>query len=92
MVILLSHLIFPIALKVFPYDVIMLILSIFSGIAMRSKNNFSSDSVNFAPFTLFPSTYPKNEFEKAVEIQPVLNELMHKVAHDYEFLHNSLKK
>lgn len=59
---------------------------------MRSKNNFSPDSVIFAPFTLFPSSYPKAEFEKAVEIQPLLNELTHKVAHDYEFLFNTLKK
>lgn len=59
---------------------------------MRSKQKFSPDSIIFAPFTLLPSSFPKAEFEKAVEIQPVLNELMHNVAHDYEFLKNVLAK
>ncbi|XP_065212366.1 glutathione synthetase-like isoform X2 [Planococcus citri] len=65
--------------------------ALLNGIVMRSKSNYSRDSVIFAPFTLFPSIFPRVEFEKAVEIQPVLNELMHKVAHDYEFLYNTLK-
>lgn len=64
--------------------------ALFNGAAMRSKQKFSPDSIIFAPFTLLPSSFPKAEFEKAVEIQPVLNELMHNVAHDYEFLKNVL--
>jgi glutathione synthase len=59
---------------------------------MRSRDNFSSDSINFAPFVLLPSTFPRCEFEKSVRIQPVLNELMHNVAHDYEFLSSCLEK
>ncbi|XP_021934218.1 glutathione synthetase-like isoform X2 [Zootermopsis nevadensis] len=61
------------------------------GACMRSKLNFSKDSLQFAPFVLLPSTFPQKEFKKAVEIQIILNELVHKVAHDYEFLSSSLK-
>ncbi len=64
----------------------------FSGAGMRSKKHFSDDSVEFAPFTLLPSPFPKKEFEKAVKIQSLINELIHFVAHDHEFLKNVLKK
>lgn len=60
------------------------------GISMRSKERFNKDQVEVAPFSLLPSSFPKNEFEKAREIQTVLNELMHKVAHDYNFLKENL--
>jgi glutathione synthase len=59
---------------------------------MRSKSNFSKDSLQFAPFVLLPSAFPQKEFNKAVEIQTVLNELVHNVAHDYEFLSSSLRR
>ncbi|XP_071448498.1 glutathione synthetase-like isoform X2 [Hetaerina americana] len=65
--------------------------ALMNGAAMRSKLKFSKNELQFAPFMLLPSTFPKREFEKAVEIQPILNELMHKVAHNYEFLSESLK-
>lgn len=39
------------------------------GIGIRSRTAFSEDSINFAPFLLLPSTFPRREFEKAVEIQ-----------------------
>uniref|UniRef100_A0A1B6I2J5 Glutathione synthetase n=2 Tax=Homalodisca liturata TaxID=320908 RepID=A0A1B6I2J5_9HEMI len=61
------------------------------GACMRSKTNFSTDSLNFAPFTLLPSAFPRKEFERAVALQPIVNELMHKVAHDHEFLEESLR-
>jgi Eukaryotic glutathione synthase, ATP binding domain. len=59
---------------------------------MRSKANFSKDYLQFAPFVLLPSTFPRKEFDKAVKIQIILNEVVHKVAHDYEFLSSSLKR
>ncbi|GLH08441.1 uncharacterized protein GBIM_13680 [Gryllus bimaculatus] len=61
------------------------------GAAMRSKTNFNPDSLQFAPFVLIPSVFPRKEFEKAVAIQEVLNELVHKVAHDRDFLVENLK-
>jgi len=61
------------------------------GICMRQKAKFDRDALHFAPFVLLPSPFPKNEYYKAVQLQTVLNELMHKVAHDYDFLRESLK-
>lgn len=43
-----------------------------------------------APFVLTPSTLPRREFEKSVRLQPILNELTHKVAYDDEFLRETL--
>ena len=40
---------------------------------------------------MFPSPFPKQEFERSLELQPLLNELMHKVAHDKKFLTETLK-
>lgn len=84
--------------------------AIMHGSAMRSKANFSPDTLQvksiscwlkillqdllcfqFAPFILTPSSFPRNEFKKAVEIQPILNELMHNVAMDSEFLKSTLR-
>merc|ERR1712066_320235 len=61
------------------------------GICMRQKAKFDRDALHFAPFVLLPSPFPKNEYYKAIQLQTVLNELMHKVAHDYDFLSESLK-
>ena len=49
------------------------------GICMRQKDKFDRDALHFAPFVLFPTPFPRDEFNKAVELQPILNELMHKV-------------
>ena len=64
--------------------------AIMHGAAMRSKSNYSPDSLNFAPFILTPSSFPRHEFEKAVALQTILNRLMHNVAHDEEFLTTTL--
>ncbi|KPJ04188.1 Glutathione synthetase [Papilio xuthus] len=61
------------------------------GVGMRDKKHFTKDSIQIAPFVLLPSPFPSTEFNKAVELQPVLNELMHKVAHDVEFLEHTLQ-
>jgi glutathione synthase len=39
---------------------------------------------------LTPSLYPKSEFEKATSLQTVLNKLIHNVAHDSDFLKETL--
>jgi len=59
---------------------------------MRSKVNFSTASLQFVALGLLPSAFPLKEFNKAREIQVILNELIHKVAHDHEFLCSALKK
>jgi len=61
------------------------------GVCMRSKVNFSTACLQFLPFGLLPSAFPLKEFNKAREIQVILNELIHKVAHDHEFLCSALK-
>lgn len=58
---------------------------------MRSKTNFSKDNLYFAPFALLPSRFPRQEFERAVHIQTIINELIHRVAHNHEFLEETLK-
>ena len=82
------------------------VLTLFLGICMRQKAKYDRDALHFAPFVLFPSPFPRDEFNKAVNIQVIINELMHKVsdhllnsddeflsqvAHDYNFLRESLK-
>ncbi|XP_026332660.1 glutathione synthetase-like isoform X2 [Hyposmocoma kahamanoa] len=61
------------------------------GVGMRDKKQFSKDAMQIAPFVLLPSPFPRTEFNKAVELQPILNELMHKVSHDDEFLQHTLQ-
>ena len=46
---------------------------------MRQKNNFDRDALHFAPFVLLPTPFPRDEYEKSIKLQPILNELMHKV-------------
>ncbi|XP_048505872.1 glutathione synthetase-like [Athalia rosae] len=62
------------------------------GTCMRSKENFNRDALQFAPFLLIPSSFPREEFERACEIQLILNQLMHRVAYNYEFLKETLKE
>ncbi|XP_030377993.1 glutathione synthetase-like isoform X2 [Scaptodrosophila lebanonensis] len=64
--------------------------AIMHGAAMRSKTNYSADALNFAPFVLVPSSFPRKEFEKAIALQPIINRLMHNVAHDEEFITTTL--
>ncbi|VVC36690.1 Hypothetical protein CINCED_3A006268 [Cinara cedri] len=59
---------------------------------MRSKTQFSNDSLTVVPFTLLPSVFPRAEFQKAIAIQPALNELTHRVSNDHEFLFSCLEK
>lgn len=65
------------------------------GAAMRSKKQpqqFNEDMLQFAPFSLVPAPFPREQFERAIQIQTLLNELMHKVAHDRVFLTECLKE
>ena len=62
------------------------------GVTLKSKNQAHQDQVQVAPFTLLPTPFPKTEFEKAVELQTIFNELMHKVAYDREFITEKLKR
>lgn len=64
-----------------------------TGALMRTKENpGSSTVVNHAPFTLFPSVVPQSLLEHAKGIQKSFNLLMHRVAHDHQFLEQALLK
>ena len=43
------------------------------------------------PFALYPTSFPREAFQKAVSIQPLFNTLYQRVANDYDFLKESLK-
>lgn len=59
---------------------------------MRSRVSFNKNQVQVLPFTLLPSSFPRKNFEKAKNIQILLNELIHKVAYNNDFLTESLKR
>ena len=50
----------------------------FAGICMRRRDAFDRDALHFAPYLLLPSPFPKKDFYNSLELQPILNELMHK--------------
>ncbi|KAL0118035.1 hypothetical protein PUN28_009015 [Cardiocondyla obscurior] len=62
------------------------------GMCLRSKNKFDKNVLQFAPFTLFPSPFPRKEFYNACNIQIILNVLVHRVAHNYDFLKDTLQE
>lgn len=66
--------------------------ALMNGMCFRSKTNFNRDLLQFAPFTLLPSPFPREEFQKACDIQIILNILIHRVAHDYDFLKETLQE
>ncbi|XP_046410462.1 glutathione synthetase-like isoform X1 [Neodiprion fabricii] len=61
------------------------------GACMRCREHLDKDEVRFAPFVLLPSAFPRKEFEKARKVQTILNELTHQVAHDHNFITETLK-
>lgn len=60
------------------------------GAGIRSKERFNTDSLQFVPFVLTPSPFPRQEFQKVIDLQTTWNELMHAVAHDDDFLQQTL--
>ncbi|CAD7090096.1 unnamed protein product [Hermetia illucens] len=64
--------------------------AIMHGAGMRSKTDYNPDNMFFVPFILTPSSFPRKEFNRAIKLQKILNELMHWVAHDVEFLRTTL--
>lgn len=58
---------------------------------MRSSKIASDNCVVHVPFTLFPSPYPKHLYDTCLDIQPIINKLMLKMANDTSFLETSLE-
>ena len=46
----------------------------------------------YAPITLFPSPVPRAVLQEGKDIQQEYNSLMHAVAHDHQFLKDTLEK
>lgn len=57
-------------------------------LAFCSKQDVNS--LVHAPFTLAPSPFPREEFEKAVRIQQYVDQLVHNISMDYDFLQTTL--
>lgn len=49
------------------------------------------DSLQLLPHTLLPSRLPAAEFDRAVQVQPIVNALYHNVAHNPLLLEDSLR-
>ena len=63
------------------------------GVVLKPADNIESPSVvEHAPMTLFPSLMPEQILQEARALQVHFNRLMHRVAHDHDFLWNTLKK
>ncbi|XP_034942815.1 glutathione synthetase-like [Chelonus insularis] len=61
------------------------------GMTMHSNNPFNRNFVRISRFTLLPTSFPEKEFLKAKNIQITLNNLIHKVAYDHDFLTSTLQ-
>lgn len=57
---------------------------------MKSKSQ-EPDSYTFLPFCLLPSPFPREALGQVKALQEDINLLMHRVAHDYEFLRDCLQ-
>ncbi|KAM7283479.1 glutathione synthetase [Ixodes scapularis] len=64
--------------------------SISHGMCMISKSG-GRDCWTFVPFCLLPSPFPRNHYLQLKSLQRDVNLLMHRVAHDHEFLENCLQ-
>jgi len=61
------------------------------GAGMRYKDSYCVNTLSMAPFFLFPTPFPKRDFEKVYQLQPLINKLMYKVANNHAFLDKCLK-
>ena len=52
-----------------------------NGFVMKSGEKYVH-----APFAKEPSPFPRSQYEFAIKLQPVINELVHKLSMDFEFL------
>jgi hypothetical protein len=73
-----------------------LIFNLFKGFVQRcftEKDNQQQDSnVIPYPFTIYPSPYPRNEYEKTVKIQDGINILVQRLAFDIDLMDTVFQK
>ncbi|XP_065676427.1 glutathione synthetase-like [Hydra vulgaris] len=58
---------------------------------MIMRNNNDRKLLNYAPFMLFPSPFPRYLYEEAFSVQADLQELVYKASCDHEFIYDALK-
>jgi hypothetical protein len=73
-----------------------LTFTLFKGFVQRyftSNDNIHNDSnVVPYPFTIYPSPYPRNEYEKAYRIQYGINKLIQRLAFDIDLMDSVFQK
>ncbi|XP_067941608.1 glutathione synthetase-like [Watersipora subatra] len=60
------------------------------GLLIRKRGSEGKCSTEMGSMMLFPSKYPRSVYEQALAVQQTYNLLYHKVAHDYEFMKETL--
>lgn len=58
----------------------------------KNNNQTTHDTAGPLPVTLHPSEFPSNEFQFAISIQNIFNQLIFNISNDYDFLKETLKK
>ena len=61
------------------------------GLLMKSKPPTAQQAIH-APFALFPSPFPRQAFERAVELQPLFNKLVHAISLDFDFIESTFSE
>lgn len=62
-----------------------------NGTIMRTKP-VTAFTAQHAPFSLFPTPYPRRNYEQALELQPLFNMLKHKVSQDTAFIESTFSE
>src|ERR1700743_1526183 len=50
------------------------------------------DSISIAQITLWPASFSRKQFDFGLRLQPVVNQLYHKIANNHHFLNESMRK
>lgn len=57
----------------------------------KNINEASNDLAYHLPVTLFPTNFPRNEFEYAQNVQKIFQKLIFNISKDHDFLTKTLK-
>lgn len=57
----------------------------------KNINQTSNDVAFHLPVTLFPTNFPKPEFDYAQNVQKIFQKLIFNISNDYDFLKKTLK-
>lgn len=62
------------------------------GLVLKRDNADGSYRMEMGSVTILPSKFPASAYHQALAVQPVYNELYYKVAHDYQFMKDTLAR